>query len=89
MDLAEIDRKNLLRDSYAIEGISAPECRSIFLDWALSLPGGVAPGDAIRFALDTYEAANPDHPMTETLREGLAEAAEPKRRGGRAARVPE
>lgn len=89
MDLKEIDRKTLLADSYAIEGISAPECRSIFLDWALSLPAGVDPKDAIRFALAQYEALHPDHPMTQTLREGLAEARAPKRRGGRSARVPD
>lgn len=88
MNLSEIDRKNLLRDSYAIEGISAPECRSIFLDWALSLPQQVDPKEAIRFALGLYEEQHPDHPMTATLREGLAEASQPKRRGGRAARVP-
>ena len=89
MDLREIDRKNLLRDSYAIDGISAPECRSIFLDWALSLPPSVDPTEAIQFALSIYEADNPDHPMTQTLREGLQKANAPKRRGGRAARVPD
>ena len=33
----ELDPKNLIREAYRIEGISEPECRSIFLDWALSL----------------------------------------------------
>ncbi|WP_224823601.1 hypothetical protein [Cognatishimia sp. MH4019] len=89
MDLSMIDRKNLLADSYAIDGISAPECRSIFLDWALSLPAGVDPKAAIDVALGAYEAAYPEHPMTVTLREGLLEARAPKRRGGRAARVPD
>ncbi len=89
MDLSEIDRKTLLRDSYAIDGISAPECRSIFLDWALSLPAGMDAKAAIEVALEAYEAAYPAHPMTQTLREGLAEARAPKRRGGRSARVPD
>ena len=89
MDLSIIDRKNLLADSYAIEGISAPECRSIFLDWALSLPVGMEAKEAIEAALGAYEAQYPEHPMTVTLRAGLAEAHVPKRRGGRAARVGE
>ncbi len=44
--------------------------------------------DAIRALLDAYDAAaDPDHPMSQVLREGLVEAPPPKRRGGRAARV--
>ncbi|MCC5973515.1 MAG: hypothetical protein JJT81_05640 [Rubellimicrobium sp.] len=81
------DPKGLVRESYRIEGISAPECRSIFLDWALSLPVGADPAPAIRGLLDRYGAAAPDHPMTATLQAGLASAAPPRRRGGRAGRV--
>ena len=32
-----IDPKALIRESYAIDGITIEECRSIFLDWALSI----------------------------------------------------
>ena len=32
------DHKGLIREAYRIDGITLPECRSIFLDWALSLP---------------------------------------------------
>ncbi len=39
-DDALFDPKGLIRESFAIEGIGAPECRSIFLDWALGLPAG-------------------------------------------------
>ena len=42
MQLTEADPKGLVRESYAIEGISPGECRSIFLDWALSLATGVS-----------------------------------------------
>ena len=31
------DPKGLIYESYRIPDISPPECRSIFLDWALSL----------------------------------------------------
>ena len=32
------DPKALIREAYNIEAITRSECRSIFLDWALSLP---------------------------------------------------
>ena len=32
------DPKGLIREAYSIDGITKAECRSIFLDWALSLP---------------------------------------------------
>ena len=35
-----LDPKGLIRESYRIEGITEGECRSVFLDWALSLPEG-------------------------------------------------
>ena len=37
--------------------------------------------------LDKYGTDNPDHPMTGVLKDGLGEPPEPKRRGGRKARV--
>lgn len=78
----EIDRKGLIREAYRIEGITAPQCRTIFLDWALSLPEGEDSSAALRLLLDRYGSAEPDHPMTEVLTEGLAHAAKPRRRGG-------
>ena len=40
IELAEADPKGLVRESYNIDGITLGECRSIFLDWALSLISG-------------------------------------------------
>lgn len=88
MNETNLDTKGLIRESYLIEGITASECRSIFVDWALSLPAGVDSGAAIRQMLATEAAAHPDHPMTATLREGLTPAQTPTRKGGRRARVP-
>jgi hypothetical protein len=85
MQLTDADPKGLIRESYAIDGITLGECRSIFVDWALSLPVGSDMAAAITFLLAHY--AQPGHPMTETLRAGLAPAEAPKRRGGRAGRV--
>jgi hypothetical protein len=88
MDLSEADPKGLVRESYRIEGITPGECRSVFMDWALSLPVNGPMLDAIRVLIAEYAPHNPDHPMTLVLHEGLGAADEPRRRGGRAARVP-
>lgn len=81
------DPKGLIRESYRIEGISKPECRSIFLDWALSLRDGLDQKEAISAVLEHYGAEAPDHPMTQVLREGLEAPTGKGRRGGRAARL--
>ncbi|MCF3973159.1 hypothetical protein [Paracoccus salsus] len=90
--LSRIDPKNLIRESFRIEGIGAAECRSIFLDWAMSLPQDVEPIAAIRLLLDHYapKAApgTQPHPMIAVLVAGAqASAVTPRRRGGRAARM--
>ena len=87
MELAEADPKGLVRESYRIEGISDGECRSIFMDWALSIPVGAPVVDAVRTLIATYAAENPDHPMTSVLHAALAAPDVPRRRGGRTARL--
>ncbi len=88
MDLSAADPKGLIRESYRIDGISDAECRSILIDWALSLQGDIDQARAIAHLLDHYGAADPDHPMTALLRAGTAAgSAQASRRGGRAARV--
>lgn len=86
MDLADADPKGLVRESYRIDGITAGECRSIFLDWALSIPNERSVPDAVRVLIATYAGAAPDHPMNAVLTEGMSAPAIPRRRGGRAAR---
>ncbi|MEJ6640411.1 MAG: hypothetical protein QNK87_03560 [Octadecabacter sp.] len=81
----DLDPKGLIEDSYKIEGIVAPECRSIFLDWALSYSGVAAVGIAALLARHADQPS--DHPMTVTMREGLTAPDVPKRRGGRRARA--
>ncbi len=82
------DPKGLIRDAFAIDGIAAPECRSIFLDWALGVPGGHDMRRAVSALVDHYASRVPaDHPMLETLREALQDPGTPRRRGGRRARV--
>ncbi|MFV1492581.1 hypothetical protein VWX97_16620 [Phaeobacter sp. JH18-32] len=80
--LARLDPKGLIRESYRIEGIGEGECRSIFLDWALSLPDGVDSRVATIALVEQLAAVHPDHPMTVVLREGQEAADRPRRRGG-------
>lgn len=82
-----LDPKGLIEEAYKIEGIAASECRSIFLDWALSYTGEAAQG--VADLLERHKHQPKDHPMTQTLTAGLAAPDTPKRRGGRRARVPD
>jgi len=75
------DPKGLIFEAYRIEGITKSECRTIFLDWALSLSTQQDTHAAIRQLLDTH-GADPDHPMSSVLSEGLLSIATPRRRGG-------
>jgi len=87
MELSKADPKGLVRESYAIDGITLGECRSIFIDWALSVPVGVDTAEALRSVLAHYLPANEDHPMTSVLTEALVAPAAPRRKGGRMGRV--
>ena len=76
------DSRNLIAESYRIEGIGAADCRSIFLDWALGLPAGAAPAEAAAALIAAY-APPAGHPMTALLvetAEGPPGAG--RRRGG-------
>ncbi|MES2334812.1 MAG: hypothetical protein V4551_09075 [Pseudomonadota bacterium] len=86
MDLSEADPKGLVRESYRIEGITPGECRSIFMDWALSIPVGAPVAEAARVLIATYALPEPDHPMSAVLHEALTAPEAPRRRGGRVGR---
>ncbi len=75
-----IDPKGLIYEAYRIDGITDAECRTIFLDWALSVPADGDARDLIPQLLERH--GQEDHPMTAVLREGLARMAAPRRRGG-------
>lgn len=78
------DPRGLICDAYSMEGISAPECRSIFLDWALEPREDGALRLAAEALAGQYGPRFPEHPMTAILQEAMASpSAAPKRRGGR------
>ena len=85
---AVFDPKGLIREAFAIEGITAPECRSIFLDWALGVPDDRDTRSEVRALLDHYGPTAPaDHPMVQTLEAALHPGAAPRRKGGRQGRL--
>jgi len=83
----DLDPKGLIRESYRIDGVSASECRSIFLDWVLGVAQTADMQAQIRDVLEIYGKDAPDHPMTTVLKEGLGSTTHAKRRGGRKARL--
>lgn len=82
-----LDPRGLIREAYRIDGITAEECRSIFLDWALGVPAGQEPRAQVQQLLTQYADQPADHPMTLTLLAAMKDAAPPRRRGGRSGRV--
>ncbi|MAN15332.1 MAG: hypothetical protein CL945_11845 [Dinoroseobacter sp.] len=80
------DPKHLIHEAYRIDGIDASQCRSIFVDWALSL-SDPDPAPHLRLLLARHGDTHPDHPMTKVLREGLETPPAKGRRGGRAGRL--
>ena len=79
---SQVKARGLIFEAYNMVTVSEAECRSIFLDWALGVPIEKDTQEVITKLLLVYEMAAPDHPMTETLREGLKTLASPRRRGG-------
>lgn len=79
------DPRGLIREAFRIEGITEPDCRSIFLDWALGHGGEADHAQMIRTLLDRYADAPEDHPMRLVLLEGLnrRSGVDAESRGGR------
>ena len=81
------DPKGLIRESFRIDGISDAECRSILIDWALSLPADRDARAAMARLSRRYGEAGA-HPMTRLMQEAVADPpAQSGRRGGRAGRL--
>ncbi len=80
------DPRGLIRESFRIDGITAEECRTIFLDWVLTMPAEADIKIVVRALLATYADADDSHPMTATLQDALAQVNPARRRGGRRAR---
>lgn len=89
MDMQQADPKGLIGESYRIDGITAEECRSIFLDWALSIAEGVDVSCAAGFLINHYASMADRHPMSDILQSSLIPSNKPKLRKGRFAKLNE
>ena len=76
------DPRGLIRESYVIDGITAEECRSVFLDWALGVSAEDDSLILVRRLLGFHGQIAPLHPMTEVLKNALDDAPPARRRGG-------
>lgn len=83
---SDLDPRGLIREAYRIEGITEKDCRTIFLDWALGHPRADDMAALLPDLMEQYGTAEPEHPMTAVIREGLEKSAAPVRRTGRARR---
>lgn len=79
---AKADPRELIAESYRMEGLGREECRSIFFDWAMGRSAGEGSPESVAALHAHYAPLHPDHPMTEVLAEGLAAGAAPRRRRG-------
>lgn len=79
------DPRGLIREAFRIEGITEPDCRSIFLDWALGHGAGADHRAMIETLLAQYADEPEDHPMRQVLLEGLnrRSGVDASSRGGR------
>lgn len=76
------DPRGLIHEAYEIDGIGMPECRSIFLDWAIGIHDGESHQARAGELHSRFRDRYPDHPMTEVLRAAAEDAVSPGRRGG-------
>lgn len=82
-----LDPKRVIAESFRIEGITEPECRALFFDWALGLPEDADSRAMVAELVTRHADEARDHPMMVTLQAALAEPPAKRRRGGRAARL--
>ena len=89
MKIEDVDPKGLICESYRIDGITLPECKTIFFDWAIQVNVDADPVIHIKFCIAYYGQGLPNHPMTSVLKAALAPAPDNVRRGGRSGRITE
>lgn len=80
------DPRGLIYESFRIDGIKEPECRSIFLDWAIGVPIDQDSTAMVRKLLGRFGAEYPEHPMTNVLKDALNPPVRRGRRGGASGR---
>ena len=77
------DPKGLIFEAYNIPEISEKDCRVIFFDWAISVSENRNAFDDINMLYRKYVEIKKNHPMTEVLREGLANLSKKQKKRSR------
>ena len=86
-DYLDIDARGMIHEAYRIDGITEPDCRTIFLDWAMFALDVPPMADQLERFMQVYGKDHPDHPMTKVIRQGLDQTNRKSgRRGGRTGR---
>ena len=67
----DIDARGMIHEAYCIDGITEQDCRTIFLDWAISVPSGTEERALVAALLERHGKDAPSHPMTQVLRDAL------------------
>ncbi len=87
-DYLDIDARGMIHEAYCIDGITEQDCRTIFLDWAMFALDSPPVAEQLERFLQVYGADNPDHPMTQVIRQGLDQSnRKTGRKGGRMGRL--
>ena len=82
--MTDPDPRGLIAEAYVLDAPTPAQCRTIFLNWAISAPD-TGP-EALNTLLARHGAAQ-DHPMTGILRDAQQGGMAPRRRGGRRGRL--
>ena len=78
------DRRGLIADALAMEGLSVEENRAIFFDWAFGLDEPDRAGEASQALLALHRTEdNADHAMIALLEDAANGSALPRGRTGR------
>ncbi len=80
------DPRGLIGSSFEIEGITIEDCRTIFLDWAMSVSTTELAETAAVLA-QAHRERYPDHPMLMVLDEARQEVPSSSRRRKRSRRT--
>ena len=70
-ELAGADPKGLIREAYAMPNITEAECRTVFLEWAMTLHSDVDAIQALRILLAHYQPDHAGHYMTSLIAQGV------------------
>jgi len=79
VDLKQADPKNTFGKAYSMPDLTVEECRTVFLEWVISIEGENS-ASYVTAVLEEFSPAYPTHPLTQLLQAALQGRAVSKRR---------